>query len=347
VVADNDNGPAPSPGYHIDVQEQHDRDTKRNKIVRWFGVIVMTLLGVMVPYLVTAYIVSLTGSGPLTMLVGIAAVAAAAPLEVFLWVRSLIYNPEWSAYVTQDAFTGNNVPYGPGLHLSFPWEERNASGNFSLRVISKPFETMVQTKTAKVKAKGQLQYQIDLSNITRFVGIDATTIESGFIGFLQSFLTGRYADLTAEEARTTVRETNQALCNEFMNVNIHGMTPADLETKYGIIVVTIMVSDLELPVAAQKARDAIDEAEAINKTVAALMSMEPKELAEELKSGKMSNERFLELLNRAMATSDNAEMKINVHEINLPGILDKLAERIGKAADSFASRNSSGQPQGT
>jgi hypothetical protein len=335
--------PAPAepkkPGYHIDIKIPHDRQAQRGKAVRWLSLGLFSSVAIFAPAGLLGHLASYTNLGDLVGVASATGIVAGGFIEIPLLTRSLAYNPEWTAYVTQDALFGTNIPYGPGLHPTFPWEERNASGNYSLKVITKPFEIMVQTKTAKVKVKGLLQYAVDLSNITRFIGIDATTIESGLTGFLQSFLTGQYADMTAEEARKSVPETNEALCNEFMHVRVDEESEADFEVKYGIVVVTIMLNDLELSAAAQKARDAIDEAEAINRTVAALLKVTPEDLAAKVQSGAISKEQFLEYLNRAMATSDNATLNINVHEINLPNLVDKAIEQLGKIGATLAAHN--------
>jgi hypothetical protein len=198
--------------------------------------------------------------------------------------------------------------------VSFPWEQRNEEGNESLEVITRLFTVGVQTKTAKVEAQGSYQYAIDLANITNFIGNDASTIEEGFLAFIQSFLTEEYANLDAETARAKIGDTNERLADEFMGKEDGGLTPVDFERKFGLITVSVVIKGLILPQAVQDARNAIDEANTMFEVVARLHGMSKEELKTKRDSGEINDKTYKEWLNRAMTVSKTATMRINVIE---------------------------------
>lgn len=303
----------PSKGYRIDVHPPHDREVlQRDKWSRWICLVCIVIITTLVPIMFAAYWGSFIGSF-FTKVGILAGLAIAAALLSRVLPRLLISNPEWAGYVTLDPFRGENVAYGPGLHPAFPWEERNADGNYPLEVITKTFEVSIQTKTARVIVKGVFEYQVDLPNITTFIGIAESTIDEGFTAFIETFLVEELAAKTAQEALTKVGDLNTILENEFMGVvTSTGDTVTAFEQENGIRAVSLVVTRIELPAAVQKTRDAIDEGKAIFGVVAAMLGLTEDELKAK-RSGdpkEISDERYDALVDQAMAVSDNAEMKI-------------------------------------
>lgn len=300
-------------GYRIDLRQPHDHFAVRNRFGRWVVLFLVVGILLLFPTLFGMLWGSFWGGFAIN-LGGLLGFIGGMYLIYLLSRRLVVYNQEWSAYVTQDPFTGENVPYGPGAHPSYPWEQRNAEGNESLEVITKPFSVPVQTSTAQVEVENSFQYAVDLRGITKFIGNDTSTIEGGYIAFMQSFLTARYATMTAEEARKDIGPTNAALADAFMGTAGDEVEPVDFEDKFGIITVSLVIKSIKLPAAVQKTRDAIDEAAMLHKVVASMIGLTPEELTAKLKSGEITKERHDKLLNRAMATSDNATMDIKVIE---------------------------------
>lgn len=299
----------PRKGYRINIKPPHDNEARRNRLTRWVNLLATMAVVIAGPVLFCAYWGSFVGSGStkFMILVGIGIAALLAPLVLR---RMLVSNPEWAAYVTLDPFRGQNIPYGPGLHPTHWWEERNKSGNYSLEVVTKTFSVGVQTKTAQVVATGMFEYQVDLAGITNFIGIDESTIDTGFTGYIQAYLTEKFADKTAEEARASINSVNDDLGNEFMGIEDDtGDTVADFEQKYGLRTVSVVVSGLKLPEAVQKARDAIDEGRQMHAIIAATLGIEPAELTARVDDGRISKAEFAEYRREAMALSDNATME--------------------------------------
>lgn len=253
--------------------------------------------------------------------------------------RMLVYNAEWTGYVTQNTFTGTMVPYGPGLHLSHWWEERNKDGNYSLKVTTQPFTASVATQTAQVIVSGKYGYAIDLARIVRAIGVDESTIESGLTAFIDSFLTNWCSreGMTAEKVRSTINDLNAALALEFMGEENGGEERTKLEEAYGFITVSVVIDNIAFSPATQKTRDALDEAEVLLKIVARIYGHDPQVLAEKIRSGEISIERYNTMISRAMAASDNAtKMEVKVVEAaGIPELIDKLPALIDKLVDRF------------
>ncbi len=299
----------PRKGYRINLKPPHDREARRGKALRWVNLLGTTAVVTLAPIGFFAYWGSFVGSGTTKfgILVGI---AAAAALDTLLLRRMLVSNPEWAAYVTLDPFRGENIPYGPGWHPTHWWEERNKDGNYSLEVVTKTFKVMVQTKTAQVEVTGMFEYQVDLSGITNFIGIDESTIDTGFTGYIQAYLTEKFAEKTAEEARSSINSVNSDLGAEFMGVEDEtGDTVADFEKKYGLRTVSVVVSGLALPANVQKARDAIDEGAQLFAIIAATLGIDTQELKARIDDGRITKADFAEYRREAMAISDNAKME--------------------------------------
>jgi hypothetical protein len=250
--------------------------------------------------------------------------------------RMLVYNAEWTGYVTQNAFKGTMVSYGPGLHFSHWWEERNKNGNYSLKVITRSDNTSVATKTAQLTSHFEYEYAIYLPTIERAIGVDSSTIERGLTAFIDSFITGWCARRDADEARTHIEELNEALANEFMAHAVDQQDAAGFEKNYGFITVSVVVSSMAFAAAAQKTRDAMDEAVALHEVVARIYgytsAAQKVEFARKIQSGEITVDQYNTMLSRAMAASDNnttVDLKV-IETAGIPALLKELLERFGK-----------------
>lgn len=315
-------------GYRIDLRAPHDSQiTTRNCFARWMAFIITVVVVLGVPALFLGYWGWFLGNGTIATFSGLIGFCVGGEfLARMIPNRMFVYNPEWTGYVTQNAFTGTMVPYGPGLHLSHWWEARNKSGNYSLKVITRDFKVNIQTATARADVSGMYEYAINLAKIERAIGIHESTIESGLTAFIKSFLISRCAAKDAESVRGSISELNESLAQEYMDEK--GVeNPSSFGTKYGFITVSIVIDNIAFSETVQKTRDAIDKAAALHEIVSRLYGFQPKELAMKLASGEIPVRDYNAMLNRAMATSENAKMDINVIEADIPALIGKLTER--------------------
>lgn len=322
------NGSKRPEGLRLDIVVPDDSMAhQRDRFTRWLALIAFSAIAFLLPTYFGALWGSFAGVPKLGFLIGL---GGAAALLIPLLVRSLIANPEWTGYVSLNPLTGKNVPYGPGLHPAFFWEQRNKDGTYPLQVITKTFEIPVQTQTSQVIATGMFQYQVDLANIVNNVGIDESTVNEGYTGFIDNFLTSELSKKTTEQARTSTDDINTLLGNQFMGDDTgEGGVPA-FETKNGIRTVAVAITGLRLPPAVQKTRDAVDESEKVFASMAKLKGVTPEELAAMIKDKSLSKQEEGELRRAALATSDNAEMKI--FEGNLAN-LGAVGEAIGNSGN--------------
>ncbi|MCX6787623.1 MAG: hypothetical protein NT108_00470 [Candidatus Kaiserbacteria bacterium] len=314
-------------GYRIDLRPPHDGQIKtRNRFFRLMWFLISTGFIIGAPTALVGYWGLLIGHETIGYLLGFCGGGTLAR-----WIipdRMLIYNPEWTGYVTQNMFTGTMIPYGPGLHLSHWWEERNKNGNYSLKVITRPFSVGISTQSAKVIVGGKFEYAIDLALIERAIGVDASTIESGITAFIDSFLTSQCAQMDAGEVRKQITELNEKLSLEFMSRKEGGKDPISFGSKYGFITVSVVIDSIAFPSAVQKTRDAIDEAEVLHEVVARLYGYEPAMLKTKIASGEISTDAYNKMLNRALTVSGNdTKMDITVVEGDIPILAVKLAEK--------------------
>ncbi|HVV39316.1 MAG TPA: hypothetical protein VHD31_03270 [Candidatus Paceibacterota bacterium] len=305
--------PAPDPskeGYFLDLPSPRDSTVERDRASRALDFAISTIVlwgGPIVLLLWWSMLVS-PSLAPFAILIGF---VIGAFLEYLGTQKLIIYNEEWTAYATNDPFSGDNVAYGPGAHLSHFWEQRNKSGIYSLERITRVFTVDVATTTSKVTATVTYQYAVYLPWLLNFIGNDISTIESGFIGFLQSFLTEKLAGDTAESARKKIRELNTLLAQEFMQVkNLAGTSAREFEEKNGILSVSILITGLALPEAVQKTRDAVEEARVLMEVAARMMGKDPEKFMQQVLDGTIPWSQYEKILNRAMAVSENAQLEL-------------------------------------
>ena len=325
-------------GYRVSLQKPNDRkqipNTDRNRFWRWISLIGFGGLMFVGPLWLVHWWGSMIGFPIIGALIGVGIGGYIA--SKLIPDRFLVNNLEWTAFVTQSMFGGGMVPYGPGLHPAYPWEERSKEGNYPLTVVTRSFQTSIATSTSKVIIGGEYEYAMSLRHITLAIGIDETTIEEGLTAFISSFLISECSkqneDGTSRDAewvRSHSSELNEALANEFMERESGGENPDSFEARFGFVTVTIVINSITFPDDVQKTRDAIDEAITLHKVVAGLYGMPPEVLAERIKTKEISVKDYNTMLNRAMASSGNAKMNVQVLEADIPALISKLAENFG------------------
>lgn len=286
--------------YRIEIERPTDSETNRDWVPRILNVVVFSVLILAIPTTLVGlwgWILDNSTTGCLAgFTVGGIALAYIAPK------RLLIYNQEWCGYVTQDLSGGGMVPYGPGLHASYLWEQRNADGNYSLKVKSRPFDVDIVTSTAGVTIHGEYEYAIDLRHIVKAIGVSEEVVNRGITTFIKNYLTNLYDETPAKVVKNEIGKMGVKLSNELMNPS--GKLAA-IRTKYGYKTVSINVDRISVSEEAQKTRDALDEADVLFEIVAKLHGRTREQLTEDINSGKVTDAQYQKMLTRAMAVSDN------------------------------------------
>lgn len=320
-------------GFAITIPAPNDSETGRRTEGRLATLAVLTASTISVPIGGAVFVGSYLH--PIfQFLATVGGVVAAGGLTSGLLRTSLVYNPEWRGYLTNNPFKGRdpgggNIAYGPGVHVAYPWEQRNKKGTYPLDVTTTTQQVTVSTKTAKVVVTYSYGWAISLENINQFVGTGPATVHTIFTGFIDSFLIAQYAGKTAERVRSSITETNELLEQTFIAQPATGgqTLPTRLGQEAGVIPSLLVIKSIALADQAQATRDAIDESAQYSKAIAALLGITPAELKRRLGDGRLAHEDYMELLNRVMATSDNATMQLQVFEAR--GIAAAITNALG------------------
>lgn len=325
----------PSDGYRAEFPIPHDRETGRAWVGRWIVAGLIVAASLAGPYMFVAYWGSELSNETVGEFLGwFGLLAGGVALARFLPSRLMLLNQEWSAYVSQNVPAGTMVSYGPGVHVTYPWEARNKKGNWSLKLITRDFTLPIPTDTSQVTMAGKYGYTIDLARIQNAIGMkDDASIDDRLTSLIESFLTGESA---GKEAGAVVRDStpviNAGLKKSFHrakidnpNTRIDERTIETISERYGIKLVFVTVNRVSFPPAVQKARDAKEEAAQMFEIVAQLYGYDTeekkKELRQKITSGSIPKGDYDKMLNRAMAASENATMNIQVIEGGAQGVV--------------------------
>jgi hypothetical protein len=302
-----------APNVSIQIEIPSDSQAKRDWVSRWIIAALLVGLTIAVPFWVASQVGDVLELPVFGKFVG---VGLSMWLLTLLVPRLIIDNPEWAAYVTLNPIGGHMVPYGPGIHIAYPWEERNEDGNFSLQVITRPFSLTSPTKTAAVTVSGRLFYNASLPFITRAIGVDQEIVEEGNVAFIQSNMIATLAGKDAEDAIKSTQAISDDLNSKFRDQQ----TPAgivvqeEFEQKFGYSTAAIVIDKIAFSPKVQEARDAVSEARKMHEIAAGLFGVTPDKMTEMVTNKIISPKQLKELVDRALVASGNATMNLNVIE---------------------------------
>lgn len=298
--------------YASDLSPVRDKDIDRDRFGRHIVGLLTTAVIFMIPIAVAGYWDTLVGgSGIIGSVLGFCVGTAIA--STVIPSKILIDNEENTAYVTLNPFTGKMVAYGPGWHVSYPWEQRNADGTMSLELVSSEILLTVPTMTSEVKLTGIHQYSRSLRYIIKAVRLDSDQVEKDLL----KLIIGRISEWASQmpDAMAAVNDVpnlNARLAQIFVD------PPADFKAgfdyRYGIENALVAITSATLHDDLQRTRDAVEEAKTLFAVVAGLYGLTPDKLDKKLDSGAIKPEQYREMLNRAMAVSKN-DTKMNIHVI--------------------------------
>jgi hypothetical protein len=304
-----------APKVSIEIEAPEDNQAKRNRLIRWFVAAVLIGITAYLPTEVVSYVGEVLDHPTIGSFIG---------FGIGIWLLGLLVprlfvdNPEWSAYVTLNPLGGYMIPYGPGIHASLPWEERNEDGNYSLEVITRSFTLTCPTKTSSVTISGRLFYSASLPYITNAIGVDQEIVEDGLIAFIESNLLATLTDMEAEEAIKSTPTISDNLNKTFRDQQAvtpnDVATPEEFEKKFGYSTAAIVIDRIAFSPKVQEALDAVSEARKMNEIAANLLGVSQADLAQMLRDKIITVKQVKEALDRALVASGNATMNLNVIE---------------------------------
>lgn len=249
--------------------------------------------------------------------------------------------------------------YGPGLHVSYPWEERDADYNFSLQEVSADITFPVLLSDGTVTLEGSYRIRPDFQNLIPFLSGVASTAEE-----LQEILTAHAVQIlsgkTVDQALGSLKELNEDLMAEFGLGSPRKTSSTDsstderkkddvtrFERRFGVFVGDVTIAKILPSEEVQRTRGSITEARAIQEGTAILLGYnDAAALQAALDGGRIKFEEIRHARDRFLSISGNMEgmdLKRSEIEVSIQGLdkesiqaLTELAKVAAPAAAMFA-----------
>ncbi len=267
----------------------------------------------------------------------------------------IIRNPTIGMFVTQDTLAtlrgvqNPNVFYGPGTHVSFPWERRLGENNISLEEASNDFDFTIQCKDGTIKGKGSFRLRPDQNNPVTFLG-SVSGVANDITDLIIGEIAEQFKDKTVREALNLYKDLNNILDKKFRKKK------HPIEKRCGIRISDVTVRELLPSEDMQKTMSAIGEAEAIASGTLIILGLTKDELKAEITAGRMTQADVNLARDRFLSISGNLEgMQINRTEIDLSlhGLDPEAAKAIaailrtpeGRALASRVTGQAKGKPK--
>ncbi len=313
--------------------------------------VVLALFGGLLTSFLSTTFIGVTGIGWIGLIIGIA-----GGLIGFMSIKHLfvVVNDVTGMLVTidqlqtllgkdkKDAF----VLYGPGTHLSLPWETRAAKNNIPVDETSEDFAFKAICKDGTLTGKGSFRLRPDFQNPINYlsgVGAVAGELKDLIIAFINRWL----AKKTMQEALNEQDALHQAVHDEFVKAGVK--TP--FEERFGVQLGDITTSELLMSEEAQRTRGALNEAETVAKGTAILLG---RKTMEEVRVAITNNELSQDDVDRARREfriiSGNMEgATVNRYEVDIKGLSPEVASALASFLNTPAGRalagNRTNQPK--
>lgn len=255
--------------------------------------------------------------------------------------KFLIRNITTGMFVTQDTLRSLlgkieiNVPYGPGTHISFPWERRLAGNNILLEDAAIAFAFKALRPDGTLNGKGSFRMRPDPNNPVSFLSSAAAVgeeVRDLIIAEIQKFFKGG----SLLEFAAKIAELNEHLNEVFVNLL------ALVEERNGVTISDVTVSELLPSEELQRTMTGIAEAHAIHQAVLALLGMKNQdELNQALQTGTMSQDdvkRARENILAITGNMDNLKVERREFDFNIRGLSDEAIDAITELAKTPAAK---------
>jgi hypothetical protein len=269
----------------------------------------------------------------------------------------IIRNPTIGMFVTQDTFASLfgaknvNVPYGPGTHISYPWERRLGQNNISLEEAPNNFDFIIQCSDGIINGKGSFRLRPDQMNPVTFLG-SVSAVADDITDLIVGEIVAQFKDKTVKAALDNYSDLNQHLDETFR------LADTDVEKRCGIRISDVTIREL-LPTAdMQKTMSAIGEATAIARGTEIILGMTKDEIKAEIAAGRMTQADVNLARDRFLSISGNldgmqikrSEFDVSVHGIDSEAIraLAELAKTpaVQAAATTATKQRTGNKPKG-
>lgn len=250
-----------------------------------------------------------------------------------------------------DGDKGAYISYGPGFHVSYPWESRAANYNVSLEEASETFTVKVQTEKGTLTAKGSVRMRPDITELVPFIG-GVAVIANDITDLIKAFIIqtiaapqvskgGTKNDTSIMKILESSGEFNKRLNEYFGKGDVESKNPdvSKFEERFGVSVGDVTISELLPSEELQKTMTGRSEAEVIALGTAELLGYKTMSAVRTaISKGKLSQEDLNRARDRFLATSDNIKMNLDSNEYNirLEGIDPETIREVAKNAPAIA-----------
>lgn len=158
--------------------------------------------------------------------------------------------PEVTGLLTVNTLSnGEPIPYGPGLHVRYPWEQVKEGNFINLRLITKrKTETYPSKDGSLLLVDWSYQYRTRVDLLPIYITVDEETIEGGLTDVGSSILSANIAEKNADDCKAEQQEFEQELWEEFCEMK---PTPEEL---YGVELVRVSLADMDYEASVQGVR---------------------------------------------------------------------------------------------
>ncbi len=316
-----------------------DADIKRDRFTRFIVFVsAMTLIVAVTTIALLVLGSSLYNSAVMEKIS--VAIGLATGLALAYYIATVFFflkNDTVGMFVTQDtlqSLLGSqnvNVYYGPGFHISFPWEQRIANNNISLEEATNEFEFDVICSDGTLTVKGSYRMRPDMQRPVAFLtGVAAVADEISDL--IKSDIFSRFQGKTVIQAIGEVNELNETLKNFTRNHPV--------EVAFGVQISDVTVSQLLPSKELMRTISAKAEAAAIRSAILTVLGVQSEaEFDQKRNSGLITNDDVERARYAAMSMSGNlegVEVKRNEYVVSLNGIDSDAVKAVAQAAPAIA-----------
>lgn len=254
--------------------------------------------------------------------------------------RMTVINDTTGVFITVDALRSLfkrgkiNVTYGPGTHISYPWEQRYKENNIPVLEATNEFNFVVNCKDGILYGKGSYRLRPDPQNPVAFIS-GVAAVADDLKDLIIAKVAAAMKDMSIMDATSQIEPLNETLKNEFVvNLTKKGRArkaPTKFENRFGIQVGDVTIKELLPSDEVQKTLSALTEAAAIRKGTAILLGLTEDTVTAALRDGIVTQAAYDLARDRFMAASGNLEgVKVQRYELmlNASGIDKDTAEAL-------------------
>ncbi len=213
--------------------------------------------------------------------------------------------PEVCGLLTINLKNSELRAYGTGVHFRYPWEQVKKGNFINMRLITKTVEEDYPTANGPVlKVKWSFQYRPTLEGLVRYIAVDESTINDGFVHIGSSFFGSQLINRSAEENKANVKELEEKLQASFEDDRFidDRELARNIEDLYGVNLIEVSLAIVDYEDNYQKVKTSEAVAEKI------------KDIASNLKEGDIS---YKDAKNLALII--NGDVKKHVQEVEGEG----------------------------